>query len=247
LVALARPDATFVAGFKAWLSLGYFVKKSERAIRIIAPMPAQRDRDTGEDSDETRILFKTVFVFDRAQVAALPNGEPTPLGPPCEPLTGESHAHLLPRLEAFARSLGFSVAFEPIAGAAGGWCDSKAKRIVVDAAAPANARLRALIHEVVHALGVGYADYGRERAEVIVDKNAPGVRERRAAGRRGVDPVCGRLGRGRRAGGGDRVRQDDRRARAPRRGGAGRRSGAGRRVSQTAGHLAGCARRAARG
>ncbi len=26
-----------------------------------------------------------------------------------------------------------------------------------------------LIHETIHALGVGYAEYGRERAEVIVD------------------------------------------------------------------------------
>jgi hypothetical protein len=170
LVALARPDATFVAGFKVWLSRGYCVKKNERAIRIIAPTPVkQRDRDTVEDSDETRILFKTVFVFDSAQAAPLPNVEPTPLEPPCQPLTGDSHAHLLAPLQTFAQSLGFSVAFEPIAGPAGGWCDPKAKRIVGDAGAPANGRLRTLIHEVVHAMGVGYAEYGHERAEVIVD------------------------------------------------------------------------------
>jgi hypothetical protein len=36
-------------------------------------------------------------------------------------------------------------------------------------AKPANARLRILIHETIHALGVGYAEYGRERAEVTVD------------------------------------------------------------------------------
>ena len=29
--------------------------------------------------------------------------------------------------------------------------------------------MRILIHETIHALGVGYAEYGRERAEVIVD------------------------------------------------------------------------------
>jgi hypothetical protein len=33
----------------------------------------------------------------------------------------------------------------------------------------ANAHLRTLIHETIHALGVGYAEYGRERAEVILD------------------------------------------------------------------------------
>jgi len=40
---------------------------------------------------------------------------------------------------------------------------------VVDADAPGNAQLRILVPETVHALGVGYAEYGRNRAEVIVD------------------------------------------------------------------------------
>jgi hypothetical protein len=37
---------------------------------------------------------------------------------------------------AFAESLGYTVSFEPIAGTAGGWCDTKAKRIVVDTNGP---------------------------------------------------------------------------------------------------------------
>lgn len=32
-----------------------------------------------------------------------------------------------------------------------------------------NARVRGLVHELAHALGVGYADFGRARADVIVD------------------------------------------------------------------------------
>ena len=41
--------------------------------------------------------------------------------------------------------------------------------MVADASQPANARLGDLIHETIHALGIGYAEYGRERTEVIVD------------------------------------------------------------------------------
>src|SRR4051812_41385641 len=170
LVALACPDATFVAGFRAWLKLGYCPVKGSRAIRIMAPMPVrERDPQSGEKSDETRALFKAVSVFDRQQVAAIDGVEQASLEPPCEPLTGDSHAHLLDPLAAFARSLGFIVSFEEIPGSAGGWCDAERKRIVVDAAAPANARVRTLVHETIHALGVGYAEFGRERAEVIVD------------------------------------------------------------------------------
>ena len=66
LVALARPDATFVAGFNTWLRLGYAVRKGERAVVIIAPLPVkERDRMTGVETGDTMMLFKTVFVFDR--------------------------------------------------------------------------------------------------------------------------------------------------------------------------------------
>jgi hypothetical protein len=145
LVALARPDATFVAGFKAWLKLGYCVRKGEKAIRIVAPMPI-KDRDSdGDDASETRVFFKGISVFDRRQVAPIDGMEQASLEPPCEPLTGDSHARLLEPLAAFARSLGFEVSFESIDGSAGGWCDERAKRIIVDADALANARLRTLI------------------------------------------------------------------------------------------------------
>jgi hypothetical protein len=153
LVALSRPDASFVAGFKAWRDLGYCVRKGEKAIRIIAPMPIkERERATGEETGETITLFKGVSVFDAQQVEPLPAGEPTPLQPPTQPLTGGSHAHLIAPTIAFAESLGYTVSFEPIAGSAGGWCDTKAKQIVVDTNGPANARLRTLVHEAIHAL-----------------------------------------------------------------------------------------------
>ena len=50
----------------------------------------------------------------------------------------------------------------------GGWCDHKRRQIVV-AGGPANRQVRTLVHELGHALGVGYAQYGREKAEVLVD------------------------------------------------------------------------------
>ena len=144
LIALARPDATFVAGFRSWLELGYQVRKGEKAIWILAPLKIkERDRASGEETGETRTLFRAVPVFDRAQVTA---GEhATPLEPPAEPLSGDSHQHLLVPLQHFAGTLGFAVSFEPIDGPAGGWCDYKRKRIVVGADQPANARVRVLI------------------------------------------------------------------------------------------------------
>ena len=61
------------------------------------------------------------------------------------------------------------MSFESIDGSAGGWCDSKRKRIVVDDGRPVNAQVRVLVHECIHALGVDYQRFTREQAEVIVD------------------------------------------------------------------------------
>src|ERR1700680_1419856 len=38
LIAMQRPDASYVAGFRAFLQLNRCVRKGERAIRILAPM-----------------------------------------------------------------------------------------------------------------------------------------------------------------------------------------------------------------
>jgi N-terminal domain of anti-restriction factor ArdC len=107
LVALSCPEATFVAGFRAWLKLGYCVRKGEKAIRIVAPMPIKpRDTETADADDEKRVLFKGVSVFDRSQVASIDGMPQAPLEPPSKPLTGDSHAHLLEPTRAFVQSLG---------------------------------------------------------------------------------------------------------------------------------------------
>src|SRR5207249_7353779 len=143
--------------------------KGERALRILAPVTVKERNSRGEETGEQRLFFRTAFVFELSQTEALPGVEPAPVEPPSQPLTGDSHGYLLETLEAFARSLGYSVSYEEIPGSAAGWCDARGRRIVVDAAAPANGRLRTLIHECAHALGIDYERYSRAHAEVIVD------------------------------------------------------------------------------
>ncbi|MCW3063538.1 MAG: hypothetical protein JWN32_710 [Solirubrobacterales bacterium] len=127
-----------VAGFRAWLKLGRCVSNNEKALRILAPVTVKERDERGEETGEGRVFFKTAFVFELSQTELLAGVEPAPLEPPCEPLTGDSHAYLIEPLRAFAQSLGYTVSFEHIEGPAGGWCDLKHKGIVVDADAPAN-------------------------------------------------------------------------------------------------------------
>lgn len=82
LIAFQRPDATHVAGFHKWKSLGRSVRKGERGIMILAPVTkkvgeveeTQKD-GTKKTRDIRRIVnTKPVHVFDVAQT----DGKPLP-------------------------------------------------------------------------------------------------------------------------------------------------------------------------
>jgi hypothetical protein len=175
LIAMQRPDATRVAGFRAWLKLNRCVRKGEKGIRIFAPMTVP---DRGEDGatvvDENgqpkrKTLFRLTTVFDVSQTDRLPGTEPVALSPPAQPIAGDSHTDLIAPLQELGRELGYRVEIRDLPEhGPGGWCDDKQKQIVIGAA-PANRQVRTLVHELAHALGVGYDQYGREQAEVLVD------------------------------------------------------------------------------
>ena len=157
---------TYVAGFRAFLDLNRCVRKGQKAIKILAPCVKPRHDD---ENGEKRVFFRTVPVFDVSMTDPLPGKDPIPLEPPSQPLAGDSHVHLVEPLIALAAELGFTVEIRELPeDGPGGWCDPQANHIVVGVGA-GNAQVRTLIHEIAHALGIGYADYGRERAEVLVD------------------------------------------------------------------------------
>ena len=138
LIALQAPQATRVCGFHAWRSLGRQVRRGETSIRIIAPISTRKRHAAGkksEDDSERTTFFRMVPVFDIAQTDPIPGVEQAPLEPPAEPISGDSHAHLIPRLIDFAEKLGFSVSFQDT-GSASGFCDRAGKRIAVDETLP---------------------------------------------------------------------------------------------------------------
>ena len=95
LIAMQRPDATLVAGYNAWKNkFNRYVKKGEKGIQIIAPVPVKErearekiDKDTGltvlnengepEMEVVERVIprFRLTTVFDYAQT----DGEPLPM------------------------------------------------------------------------------------------------------------------------------------------------------------------------
>ncbi len=160
---------TYVAGFRAFLALNRCVRTGEKAIRILAPLAVKQRDDVGGETGEKRVFFRTVPVFDVAITEPLPGTEPVPLAPPAEPIEGDSHRHLIAPLQELGRDLGYGVEIRELPDEGpGGWCDPKRRQIVV-ASGPANRQVRTLVHELAHALGLGYGQYGRDKAEVLVD------------------------------------------------------------------------------
>ena len=75
LIARQKPDATNVAGLRAWNSLGRFVKRGEKGIFILAPMVGRRStkdvatdepsQDATTEGQRTLYGFRAVYVFER--------------------------------------------------------------------------------------------------------------------------------------------------------------------------------------
>jgi len=79
LIWSQNPEASHVAGFRTWKSLGRWVKKGEKGIVIFAPMiksKNKKDKKKGADDEDDGFLigFKAVYVYDLSQT----EGEPIP-------------------------------------------------------------------------------------------------------------------------------------------------------------------------
>ena len=78
LIAAQRPDATRVAGFQTWRSLGRCVRRGEMGIAILAPIVKRRiadDAPPDADAPKSGVFgFRAVHVFDIAQT----DGQPLP-------------------------------------------------------------------------------------------------------------------------------------------------------------------------
>lgn len=174
LILAQLPEATRVASATAWKDLDRHPAKGSRALRVFAPIKwnvacsqseqGARWNDKRQRWEKQVRSFKLVPVFDVSQT----DGEPLADGPAPTALEGDSHAHLERPLVELANELGFTVSTESMDDA-GGYCDPTTKRIVLAEGHSANARVRVLVHEIAHAQGIGYRDYGRALAEVLVE------------------------------------------------------------------------------
>lgn len=143
LILLQNPDATHVAGYHTWRSLGRHVKEGEKGIAIIAPMRfANKDEADGQTpkDQEARIRFRTAYVFDVSQT----DGEPLPD-------IGQAHGDpgsFSERLRGLVKQMSIELEFADDLGGALGV--SKGGKIAIKNDLSPAQEFSVLVHELAH-------------------------------------------------------------------------------------------------
>jgi antirestriction protein ArdC len=149
LIFFQYPEASQVAGFRAWQSLGRWVRKGEKGIKIFAPITTtteQIDKSSGE-MKKCRVLrgFKVVNVFALEQT----DGKALEV-PPMGKLIVDNPDALMDRLKEIVIAEGLKVQETSMRFGVGGMTDGKS--IWLNSMVEASGNIMTLLHELSHVL-----------------------------------------------------------------------------------------------
>lgn len=149
LILMQNPQATLVAGYKAWQTkFKRQVRKGEHGITILAPCQYKKELEDedGNVNVKSWVGFKTTTVFDVSQT----DGDELPTG--CvKKLTGDvkDFDELFDRLTEIAP---VPVEYEDIQGGAHGYYSNVEKRIALKQGMSEQQTIKTLVHEISHAI-----------------------------------------------------------------------------------------------
>jgi hypothetical protein len=182
IVALFLGGTQAVAGYNTWQKHGRQVRKGTEGTPLVAagsyqakdPVTGEKETDSSGKPVYRRFIKWSPSVFkyeDTDPIEGLDESKVTNLDVPIsEPEEGDSHAHLLPILEQFAKDEGCTVKYEKLRKGHGGSVIMDTGEITINDSLAANAKVKTLIHELAHWCGkVDYQSYKRADAEVIVE------------------------------------------------------------------------------
>ncbi len=168
LVMCQRPDATRVAGFHTWKSLGWFVKKGEQGIRIMVPYKAKIEK---EDDDPWYVIrgFGVGTVFDVSQTEGTPLPEPPAVKDP----EGESDEdeRIMTQLTRYALESGVTIVRDHEKNQRGYWHPTR-REIGIRSDLTGISAVKTTCHEVAHFLADHRATVDRADAEDVAESAA---------------------------------------------------------------------------
>lgn len=148
LIAVQRPDARHVAGYRTWQGLGRQVRQGEKGILIVAPIVKRGSRakggkeavEGGETEEEKVVAFRGAYIFDISQTEGRPLVEFAKVeGNP---------GHHLQRLRVLISGQGIDLAYSDSLGSADG-LSCGGKILIRSGLGPAE-EFSVLVHELAH-------------------------------------------------------------------------------------------------
>lgn len=172
LILSQMPEATQVAGYAVWRSLGRKVSAGEHGIKIIAPHTYKKNKETHQmvdssahvsetDSEEIRLYFRPTTVFDISQTS----GDPLPTLL-VEELKGTVDGYQQIR-DALISVSPVPVRFDKITDGAKGYYSPADQEIVIKTGMSDIQTFKTLAHEIGHATvhAPGSSDQKKTTAE----------------------------------------------------------------------------------
>jgi antirestriction protein ArdC len=163
LILAQNPNATQVAGYRHWQTLGRQVRKGEHGIRIYATatrthhtntndanQPERNpEADEGEDACRAVRYYPLVSVFDISQTEPL---EGKAITDPVRQLVGNDDHGITHPLITHLTKQGWTITTEPLTGSQNGYTDPAERHVVIkDGVQPAQ-HAKTLLHETAHIL-----------------------------------------------------------------------------------------------
>lgn len=166
LIYLQNPNATLVAGYKAWeTKFNRHVKQGEQGITILAPMKYKKDPD--DEDSEVYIRFKTTAVFDISQTV----GEELPSFSPTSVVKDVNGYQKL--FTALAKLTDYKIEFAALAkNTCKGTCNFTTHTITIREGMSESENLSTLIHEIAHSILHEDEHNSRNQAEVEAESVA---------------------------------------------------------------------------
>ena len=164
LIALQRPDATCVAGFRAWeKNFDRHVKKGSKGIQIIEPAPYRKTiQEVVKDEhgnpvldksgkEMTRDVEKTMQGFRVGYVFAYEDTEGVPL-PEIVTVLDEEVKDYDVMMDVLKKISPVPICFEKIESAANGFYHLETRDIHIDSRLPQLQAVKTTIHEIAHSI-----------------------------------------------------------------------------------------------
>lgn len=151
LIMAQMPEASRVAGFRKWQSVGRCVSKGQKGIRIFgyAKKKIEEENEQGDTEERVFEYFPPLSVFDISQTEIIDEDKAS-AGEIAHRLEGEDAEGIADAVQHWLENEGWTVTTEAIGGATNGMTSAKDRKVIISEKLSPAQRAKTMIHEAAH-------------------------------------------------------------------------------------------------